>query len=245
MSTDKAAVAKGKAGKPTFIKKQAIKLIILALLGFSLFFAFYLRQPAAKKHQVTAAQSQDSLSKLKKKAFRLYQQQSYAAAVKSFNFYLKEKPSDLKVRKMLAESYQQLNLFSQALAQYRLLLKKSPTSETLYQAAVLLSLKKKPQAALSLLKKVQQKEPNNLLIKVQLAKAYAQAKKTEAAEKQWQEIIQTLAVNDPYKPTAYAELGDVLKQSGQLQKAKDAYEAGLKLEPTNEYLKQQVASLTN
>lgn len=243
MSTNKTAVTEGKADKST-IKKQASKLIILALLVLSVIFAFYLQPP--KKHKsTTAKENQTSLNKLKKKAFRLYQEQNYTAAVKSLNLYLKQKPSDLQARKMLAESYEQLNLISLALAQYRLILRKSPSSETLYQAAILLRLQKKPQEALSLLTKAEKKEPDNILIKVELAKTYAQAGKIEAAEKQWQEVIASLAPNDPYKPIAYAELGDVLKQGGQLQKAKDAYEAGLKLEPTNEYLKQQVASLAN
>lgn len=244
MSSNKTAVTEGKTNKPTFVKKQASKLIIMVLLVLTVFFVFSLRR-SPEKHKVTVRQSQSSLSKLKQKAFRLYQQQKYLAAVKSLKLYLKQKPNDLKARKMLAESYEQLNLFSPALAQYQLILKKQPTSETLYQAAILLKLQKKHQAALNLLEKAQQREPDNFLVKVELAKTYTEASKVEAAEKQWQQVIDSLASNDPYKPIAYAELGDVLKQTGQLQKAKDAYEAGLKLEPTNEYLKQQVASLTN
>lgn len=223
-------------------KKRSVRFLILVLVSLmALLVYFQLLKPAPKLK--TAAVKKNTVSKLQKKALTLYRKQKFPQAIKNLNLYLQQRPNDMAARKMLANSYEQLNQLNKALNEYQIISKQTKDVNILYETAILLSSQEKYADAIKLLKKAKQIMPDNLLIKIELAKTYSKTNQLNEAEKQWQEIVESLDTSDAYKATAYAELGDVLKLGGQLQKAKDAYEAGLKIEPTNDYLKQQLSQL--
>ena len=179
-----------------------------------------------------------------------YSKGQYDQALSAFQTAARLNPDDSEVYYNIASTYQQQaaryqdpTLLTLAENNYRQALQKNPTQETTvccYRGlATVLNQKKEDTQALKVLKEWEDKEPNSVEPKLEIAYLLeAQGKNAEAAEALTK--IKDWAPND-YR--AFYKLGLVKEKMGENDTALEQLKNASRLNPTNEEITRKVTAL--
>jgi len=207
-------------------------LIVLLAAGY-----FWFLIPAGTK---TGAATR----RLKLEGQALYRAKKYDSAAKFFSRYLRAAPKDRRIRELLAQIYWQIGDGRRAFAELSIVNRRAaPEASRCYRLGLLADQLGKKDEAVVFLRQAVELKPKSLLYRIELAKSLAKQKHYDEAEAQWREALDRLPAQDLYAAVIYAELGDVLRLKGDIEKAKEAYRRGLEIEPGNIYLQAQIAGV--
>jgi len=183
-----------------------------------------------------------AVKRLRVQGLSLYEERKYGQAAARLSRYAKAVPSDWLVRDALAEAYWQTGDGQRAFVELTAVDRaKSPNGDRLYRLGLLADQLGKEVAAMSYLRESVRLKPKSMLARVELAKVLAKNERYDESIVHWQAAIKLLPERDLYAAIIYAELGDVLSNKGDSEKAKEAYRRGLDIEPGNVYLQARVA----
>ncbi|MDP1808328.1 MAG: tetratricopeptide repeat protein [Actinomycetota bacterium] len=205
-------------------------LIVLLAVGYLGFFGS------------TETKTKAAAGRLKLQGQRLYRAKKYDQAADFLNRYLGLAPKDQRTRELLAQIYWQIGDGWRAFAELNIVNRSSaPNGDRFYRLGLLADQMGKRDESVVFLKKAVALKPESMLFRVELAKSLTKLEHYDEAVVQWQEAIDRLPDKDLYAAVIYAELGDVLRLKGDIEKAKEAYRRGLEIEPGNVYLQAQIA----
>ncbi|MFB3896417.1 MAG: tetratricopeptide repeat protein [bacterium] len=196
----------------------------------------------------------------------LAQQSKFDEAIKIFLTMLNIDPNNLQIRVVIAEMYERMGSYSEAIAQYMAIaqsyLQSGDTEKSIaiYQRAIALD----PENTMLLetlanLHKTTKKKSNAIEIYVKLAKAYAEKEKYKKAKEIYQTILELepdnveshsqlikLSLVEGKKPDAvkYSQaLGTIFYKRKAIPEAVTAYQEAIKLDETNLFLRKEFIDL--
>lgn len=217
---------------------MAITVVIaVAALGSVLVFLAPTTQP---EQAPPSSQSGPS----KSGATALYEQGELEKALPELERLLEEDPRDIDVRTMLASLYWLKGESDKAEAQYREILEIDPDhADSKYRLGILFRQQDRLDEALVQLQSAVELRPDSPLFLSELAKAQTKEGRYEEAVANWRAALKGYPPDSLAQATLYAEIGDVYVRMEKPQLAREAYQAGLKIDPDNEHLKTQLAEL--
>ncbi len=175
---------------------------------------------------------------------RMYEQGNYKQALPELLRLVDDDPRDAQARTMLASALWLDGKHEQALAQYRTLAEQNPEdADTRYRLGLLLRQWDKLDEAVVELEAAVEFRPDSALFLVELAKAYVKKGRYDEAIENWRTALDAYPTDSPARSGIYAELGDTYVLMEESRRAREAYRAGLKIDPENSYLESQLEKI--
>jgi len=219
------------AGKAVLITVAI--LVVISVIGVAV--RFWSKGPAGPAKQVV---SQPIIND-KQEIIEKYNKGEFNEVVPSLEKYLARNPDDQQVRELLASGYLLSGNTTQSLKEYQAILKTKPDdAETLYKIGVILQHMDRTNEAITYLNKAVQASPDIILFHSELARANARAKFYKEAVEEWKIVLNLLPPADMARASTLAEIAESYVQQGEFALAKEAIANGLKIDPSNESLKE-------
>jgi len=215
---------------------------ILAVIGVAIAVAAaVLLLPDSGTSRRTAGRAGD-VSKAQVK--EIYERGGYKEALPELTKLVKDDPLDTEVREMLASALMLSGDVEAALKQYRRIIKQDPNdSDSRYRLGILLAQQGKTDDALAELKKASQLRSDSPLFLSELAKLYAKKGRYGEAIENWSQALKEYPQGDPARTSIFAQIGDAYMQMKEIEKAREAYENGLEIDPRNSYLQSRLEKI--
>lgn len=179
---------------------------------------------------------------LKKEAILLYNQSQLKEAIPKLEQVLKDNPRDVKAREMLVSSYWQEGKLAKALEHNSVLIKyKRFDADSLYRQGLIALQLNQVKTALKFLEQAAEQSPNSSNYHAELARALVKDKQYDRAINEWQYVLEILPPeSSSAKALVWQQLADIYLIKGDKQKALEAVNKGLEVNPNSEYLKNKL-----
>lgn len=182
--------------------------------------------------------------KSKREVKKLYEDGKFKKALPALSELVERNPQDVELRAMLASSYRLNGEPGKSQKEYEEIVKIAPdNADAAYQLGILSRQADQLSEAVEYLEKAVELRPDSALFLSELAKSYVKSGLFEEAIDEWERALEAYPEKSLARAAVYAEIGDVYVMTEELSRARQAYQAGLDIQPNNEYLKTRLEEI--